>query len=733
MESARSAALNPAQEAAVTAPPGPVLVVAGAGSGKTSVLTHRIAHLVEAHDAPPSSILAITFTNKAAGEMVARVNRLLGGRATGMWVMTFHAACARILRAEATRIGFTPSFSIYDSADQVRLVRSILEDDLGLDVKRYPPRGVHARISDSKNRLIDPERFLAENDGYFDTTVGEVYARYQRRLLEAGAMDFDDLLVHAVHLMERVPEARERWQRAFRHVLVDEYQDTNHAQYRLVRALAAEHHSVFVVGDSDQSIYSWRGADIRNILDFEQDFPEARTIRLEQNYRSTQHILDAANAVIEHNADRQEKRLWSELGDGELVRVVECQDERSEARFVVGQIGRIVGEGGSLRDVAVFYRTNAQSRALEEALLQADVPYRIVGGTGFYERQEVKDALAYLRALANPADDVALRRIINVPRRGIGDTTVGRLADHAAATGRTLRDVLGEADAVLPGAAARKAVAAFSDLLDGLAQAAAALDPADLLERVYDDTGMVEALRAERTLEARGRLENLEELLGVAREAVVTGIPADDLALFLSDLSLRSDADEIPDDEDAAMVTLMTLHTAKGLEFPHVYLVGMEDGIFPHARALEEANLEEERRLCYVGMTRARERLVLTHARQRSLYGRTEAYPRSLFIDEIPREHREDERVGVRGGTAMPAARGRWSDLPPPSAAPRQPRIERREPADLPDISTGDTVRHATLGEGIVIACPTPEEVIVRFPESGERRLRVEYAPLEVL
>ena len=733
MTSAQSAGLNPAQLDAVTAPPVPILVVAGAGSGKTSVLTHRIAHLVEEHGAPPSSILAITFTNKAAQEMVARVDRLLGGRATGMWVMTFHAACARILRAEATRIGFRSTFTIYDSADQVRLVRSILEDDLGLDVKRYPPRGVHARISDCKNRMIDPDRFIAENDGYFDTTVGEVYRRYQGRLLEVGAMDFDDLLVHAVHLLERIPDARERWQRAFRHVLVDEYQDTNHAQYRLVRALAAEHQSVFVVGDSDQSIYSWRGADIRNILDFEEDFPDARTIRLEQNYRSTQHILDAANGVIAHNVDRQDKRLWSELGDGEIVRVVECQDERSEARFVVGQISRIVGEGGSLRDVAVFYRTNAQSRALEEALLQADVPYRIIGGTGFYERQEVRDALAYLRALANPADDVALSRIINVPRRGIGDTTVGRLADHAQATGRTLRDVLGEADALLPGAAARKAVASFADLMDGLAEAARELEPVDLLERVYEDTGMVETLRAERTLEARGRLENLEELLGAAREAVLTGVPLDDLATFLADLSLRSDADDIPDADDGAMVTLMTLHTAKGLEFPHVYMVGMEDGIFPHARALEEANLEEERRLCYVGMTRARERLVLTHARQRSLYGRTDSNPRSLFIDEIPAGHREEERVGVRGGTAMPAARGRWSDLPPSSAKPRHPRIERREPVELPVISTGDTVRHATLGEGIVIACPTPEEVVVRFPDSGERRLRVEYAPLEVL
>ncbi len=723
--------LNGAQIDAVTADPGPILVVAGAGSGKTRVLTHRIAHLVEHHGAPPSSILAITFTNKAASEMAERVNRLLGGRATGMWVMTFHAACARILRAEATRIGFRQSFTIYDLSDQVRLVRSIIEDDLGKDSKRYPSRGVHARISDAKNRLLSPEQFIAESDGYFDTTVGEVYVRYQQRLLEAGAMDFDDLLVHTANLLEQIPEARNKWQTAFQHLLVDEYQDTNHAQYRLIRSLAAGHRSVFVVGDSDQSIYSWRGADIRNILDFEKDFPNARTIRLEQNYRSTQNILDAANAVIEHNDERQEKRLWSELGAGDRVRVVECQDERSEARFVVGQISRVIGEGGSLRDVAVFYRTNAQSRAMEEALRQAEVPYRIIGGTGFYDRQEVKDALAYLRAIANPSDDVSLRRIINVPRRGIGDTTVSRLAEHAATLGITLRAALDDAESVLPGAAAKKAVAGFASLLERLTAAAVDLEPGELLERVYAETDMIEGLRAERTLEANGRIENLHELLGVARSATLTGEAGEDLAIFLQELSLVSDADQLPDADDDSAVTMMTLHTAKGLEFPRVYMIGLEDNIFPHALALEEANLEEERRLCYVGMTRAREQLTMTYARTRSIYGRQNFNPPSTFLAEIPGDLVEHERVGTRGGTSMPSARGRWSDTVP-TAAPMR-RIRRATIADLPIICAGDTIRHRTWGEGIVISVPSAEEILVRFPEAGERRLHVAYAPIEVV
>ena len=723
--------LNPAQLEAVIAEPGPILVVAGAGSGKTRVLTHRIAHLVDEHGAAPSSILAITFTNKAAGEMAERVNRALGRSATGMWVMTFHAACARILRAEATRIGFRQSFSIYDSSDQVRLVRSIIEDDLGKDSKRYPARGVHARISDAKNRLISAEQFADDSDGYFDTTVGEVYLRYQSRLLEAGAMDFDDLLVHTSNLLEQIPEAREKWQTAFKHVLVDEYQDTNHAQYRLIRSLAAGHRSIFVVGDSDQSIYSWRGADIRNILDFEKDFPNARTIRLEQNYRSTQFILDAANAVIEHNEGRQEKRLWSELGPGEPVRIVECQDERSEARFVVGQIARVIGEGGSLRDVAVFYRTNAQSRALEEALRQADVPYRIIGGTGFYDRQEVKDALAYLRAIANPSDDVSLRRIINVPRRAIGDTTVSRLAEHAAMLGVSLRLVLLDAESVLPGSAARKSVASFSAMMDRLAVASLTMEPAELLERIYEETAMIESLRAERTLEANGRIENLDELLGVARSATLTGQPEADLARFLQELSPVSDADQLPASEDDSAVTMMTLHTAKGLEFPRVYMVGMEDNIFPHARALEEANLEEERRLCYVGMTRAREQLTMTYARTRSLYGRQDYNPPSTFLSEIPNEFANHERVASRGGTSLPSSHGRWSDRPAPVP---QTRTIVREPAkDLPLISTGDTIRHLRWGDGIVIGVPSAEEILVRFPEAGERRLHVAYAPIELV
>jgi len=723
--------LNPAQLEAVVAEPGPILVVAGAGSGKTRVLTHRIAHLVDEHGAAPASVLAITFTNKAAGEMAERVNRALGRSATGMWVMTFHAACARILRAEATRIGFRQSFSIYDSSDQVRLVRSIIEDDLGKDSKRYPARGVHARISDAKNRLISAEQFADDSDGYFDTTVGEVYLRYQSRLLEAGAMDFDDLLVHTANLLEQIPEARAKWQTAFKHVLVDEYQDTNHAQYRLIRSLAAGHQSIFVVGDSDQSIYSWRGADIRNILDFEKDFPNARTIRLEQNYRSTQHILDAANAVIEHNEGRQEKRLWSELGQGEPVRVVECQDERSEARFVVGQIARVIGEGGSLRDVAVFYRTNAQSRALEEALRQADVPYRIIGGTGFYDRQEIKDALAYLRAIANPSDDVSLRRIINVPRRAIGDTTVSRLAEHAGMLGVSLRLALLDAESILPGSAARKAVSGFAALMDRLTASAVSMEPAELLERIYDETAMIESLRAERTLEANGRIENLDELLGVARSATLTGEPEADLAMFLQELSLVSDADQLPDSEDDSAVTMMTLHTAKGLEFPRVYMVGMEDNIFPHARALEEANLEEERRLCYVGMTRAREQLTMTYARTRSLYGRQDYNPPSTFLSEIPAEFVNHERVASRGGTSLPSSQGRWSDRPAPIP---QSRAIVREPAnDLPLISTGDTIRHLRWGDGIVIGVPSAEEILVRFPEAGERRLHVAYAPIELI
>jgi DNA helicase-2/ATP-dependent DNA helicase PcrA len=737
--------LNPEQRRAVEAVQGAVLIVAGAGSGKTRVLTHRIAHLVRDHGVKPWEILAITFTNRAAKEMLERVDGLLGARSRGMWVMTFHAACARILRAEADRIGFRPGFTIYDQADQIRVVKDVLEDELDKDPKRYPPRGIHARISDAKNRLVGPEQFAAEVSGFFDQTVAEVYAGYQRRLTQAGAMDFDDLLGHAVQLLEDVPDVREKWQTKFKHVMVDEYQDTNHAQYRLVRALAASHGNICVVGDSDQSIYSWRGADIRNMLDFEKDFPDAQTIRLEQNYRSTQRILDAANAVISHNSDRQEKRLWSDLGAGEMVHIVECEDEHSEARMVVSQIGGLLNEGHAASDIAIFYRTNAQSRVLEDLLRRHDVAYQVVGGLRFYDRAEVKDALAYLQVLINPADAISLRRIINSPRRGIGDTTVSRLIQHAEAFGMTLRDALREADEALPNAAARKSVRAFSELLDRLEELVEGRGVADLLERVLDDTGFRDVLREERTIEARGRLENLDELVGVAREYDARD-DVSGLETFLQELSLVSDADE---DEHTvrSLVTLMTLHTAKGLEFPVVYLVGMEDGVFPHQRAIEEANLEEERRLCYVGMTRARERLTLVYCRSRTLFGSRNSNPPSIFLAEIPSDVVEHERqrpapvsVGSRS-TASSFGPGRagyererqrgFGLLTPAAAATRPPPVRPRDDREIPLLATGDTVRHTKWGEGIVIGIRSAEEVVVRFPEQGEKTLHVRYAPIE--
>ncbi len=738
--------LNPEQRRAVETAHGAVLIVAGAGSGKTRVLTHRIAHLVREHRVAPHAILAITFTNRAAREMVERVEGLLGGRSRGMWVMTFHAACARILRAEAERIGFRPGFTIYDQADQVRVVRDVLEDELEKDPKRYPPRGIHAKISDAKNRMIGPEQFAAEVSGFFDQTVSDVYGRYQRRLAAAGAMDFDDLLVHAVRLLEDVPDVRERWQTRFGHVLVDEYQDTNHAQYRFVRALSQTHGNVCVVGDSDQSIYSWRGADIRNILDFERDYPNAVVVRLEQNYRSTQKILDAANGVIDHNAQRQPKRLWSDLGAGDPVRIVECEDEQGEARLVVGEIARLLDDGHAASEVAVFYRINAQSRVIEDVLRRHDLPYQVVGGLRFYDRAEVKDALAYLQALINPADAVAIRRIINAPRRGIGDTTVSRLIQHAQAMGITLRDAVREAEDVLPTTAARRSVARFGALLDRLGELVEGSRVAPLLERVLDDSGYREVLREERTVEARGRLENLDELVNVAHEFDARE-EGGGLEAFLQELSLVSDADE---DEHAtrSLVTLMTLHTAKGLEFPVVFLVGLEDGVFPHQRAIEEANLEEERRLCYVGMTRARQRLTLTYCRSRMLFGVRNQNPPSLFLTEIPAEVVEHERqrpafsaAGRRAPATAAFAPGRagferqrergFGNLAPAAAITRPAPVRPREDRDVPLLATGDTVKHAKWGEGIVTGIRSAEEIVVRFPEQGEKTLHVRYAPIE--
>jgi DNA helicase-2/ATP-dependent DNA helicase PcrA len=702
--------LNPAQREAVLTTEGPVLVVAGAGSGKTRVLTYRVAHLVAACGAKPNEILAITFTNKAANEMRTRLEGLLGGVVRAMWVMTFHAACGRILRREAPRLGLRSTFTIYDQADQVRLVKSCLEE-LEKDPKRFAPSGIHAQISNAKNQLIGPDECYARVASFYDQTVAETYGLYQKRLHAANAVDFDDLLMLTVEVLERFPEARERWARSFRYILVDEYQDTNHAQYRLLQLLAGEHRNLCVVGDPDQSIYAFRGADIRNILEFEHDFPDARVIALEQNYRSTNRILEAANAVIENNRDRKPKRLWSELGDGDPVRIVEVEDEHAEARLVVSEIGRLVEDGFSGSEIAVFYRTNAQSRVLEEILVRNDVAYQVIGGPRFFERAEVKDALAYLQVLVNPADAVSLARIANRPRRGIGDTSLGRLRTFADTHGLTLWESLALPEEAGLGAAPARAVATFRGTMESLMAQSGELTVAELLERLLDRSGMESAYEAERTIEAQGRLENLRELVGVAQDyQEATDEPT--LAGFLQDVSLTSDQDTLRDED--GLVTLMTLHNAKGLEFRAVFMVGVEENVFPHSRSIEEQGLEEERRLFYVGVTRAQEQLTLTHASARSLWGSRGYNLPSRFLDELG--------AGIERERLRPAS---WSDYGHRAAA-AAPR------AEVPALSTGDTVRHGSLGEGIVIRIEPDGVVTVRFASDGtERRLMLEYAPLE--
>jgi DNA helicase-2/ATP-dependent DNA helicase PcrA len=702
--------LNPAQREAVVTTEGPLLVVAGAGSGKTRVLTYRVAHLINACGVKPNEILAITFTNKAAGEMRERLESLLGPVARTIWILTFHAACGRILRREVQRLGYRSNFTIYDQADQVRLTKQVLEE-LEKDPKRFVPRGIHAQISAAKNQLVTPAEYAERVASFYDQTVAETYDLYQRRLFASNAVDFDDLLMLTVQVLERFPEARERWQKAFRYVLVDEYQDTNHAQYRLLQLLAEKHRNVCAVGDPDQSIYAFRGADIRNILEFERDFGETKTVALEQNYRSTNTILQAANAVIAHNRERKPKNLWSELGEGEPVRALEVEDEHAEARFVAAEIAALVEEGFSGSEVAVFYRTNAQSRVLEDVLVRQGIAYQVIGGPRFYERAEVKDVIGYLQAIDNPYDAVSLQRIANRPRRGIGDASLARLQAHADAYGVSLWEALGQAEEAGISAAPLRAVQQLHGLLQSLMAGALDMDVPDVLERVLERSGYLDSLRAERTIEAQGRMENLQELVGVAQEYQHTA-PEPSLSGFLQEISLYSDQDAIRGEQ--SLVTLMTLHNAKGLEFRAVFMIGMEEGIFPHARSIEEQGLEEERRLAYVGMTRAQERLVLTHASARSLYGSRSYNLPSRFLDELPETHVERSRL-------QPAS---WSGYGSPTGvAPR---------ADVPTLSTGDSVRHETLGEGVVTAIERGGLVTVRFASDGsERRLMLDYAPLE--
>ena len=731
--------LNPAQQEAVTHRGSPLLIVAGAGSGKTRVLTQRIAHLIREEGVRPSEILAITFTNKAAREMQERVAALVGPASRAMWVMTFHSACVRILRREAARLGISTNFSIYDAADSQRLMAMVVKD-LDLDPKRHPPRGLSARVSHLKNELIDEETFARRAETPQDRVLAEAYAEYQRRLRRANAFDFDDLIGSTVALLQLFPDVAEHYRRRFRHILVDEYQDTNHAQYVLVRELVGDGRDgvppaeLCVVGDADQSIYAFRGATIRNIEEFERDYPDAKTVLLEQNYRSTQTILDAANRVIARNGGRRPKRLWTDAGAGAPIVTYVADDEHDEARFVADEIDALVDDAGVRpADVAVFYRTNAQSRSLEEIFVRVGLPYTVVGSVRFYERREIRDAIAYLRAIANPDDDVSVRRILNVPKRGIGDRAEETIESFAQRERISFGAALDRA-AEIPGLATRSQVqvVAFAQLLSDLRTLVeSGAGPATVLQAALEQTGYLAELQASHDPQDETRVENLAELESVAAEYERdTDEPS--LAGFLERVSLVADADEIPDDDDG-VVTLMTLHTAKGLEFPVVFLTGMEDGIFPHIRSLgSETELEEERRLAYVGITRARERLYLSRALSRSAWGSPMHNPASRFLDEIPPElveSRRDEPVLTWSGAQAASA--------PRPAAPVG-TLRRPEPTagtrPVVALSVGDRVLHKTFGMGTVTGTSgvgDKAEATIDFGTVGTKRLLLRYAPVD--
>ncbi|MFF3909132.1 DNA helicase PcrA [Streptomyces sp. NPDC001848] len=764
--------LNENQRAAVVHAGSPLLIVAGAGSGKTRVLTHRIAYLLAERGIHPGQILAITFTNKAAGEMKERVEQLVGPRANAMWVMTFHSACVRILRRESKKLGFTSSFSIYDAADSKRLMALVCRD-LDLDPKRFPPKSFSAKISNLKNELIDEEDFAAQASDGFEKTLAQAYALYQSRLREANALDFDDLIMTTVNLLRAFPDVAEHYRRRFRHVLVDEYQDTNHAQYALVRELVgtSEHpadvppgeHDVppaelCVVGDADQSIYAFRGATIRNILQFEEDYPDATTILLEQNYRSTQTILSAANAVIERNESRRPKNLWTNAGAGARITGYVADTEHDEAQFVADEIDRLTDAGeAKAGDVAVFYRTNAQSRVFEEVFIRVGLPYKVVGGVRFYERKEVRDVLAYLRVLANPEDSVPLRRILNVPKRGIGERAEAMIDALAQREKISFAQALRRVDEAY-GMAARStnAVKRFNVLMEELRTIVeSGAGPATVLEAVLERTGYLAELQSSTDPQDETRIENLQELAAVALEfeqergegAETAGTAAPGtLADFLEQVALVADSDQIPDDEGGdGVITLMTLHTAKGLEFPVVFLTGMEDGVFPHMRALGQTKeLEEERRLAYVGITRARERLYLTRSAMRSAWGQPSYNPPSRFLEEIPEQHVEWKRKGgvSAAGSSGPlsgVAASLSSSRSRSSAAGASGFATRRGGATerpVVSVAVGDRVTHDQFGLGTVVAVKgtgSNAEATIDFGDEKPKRLLLRYAPVEKL
>ncbi|WP_324789082.1 DNA helicase PcrA [Streptomyces sp. H51] len=754
--------LNDNQRAAVVHHGTPLLIVAGAGSGKTRVLTHRIAHLLAERDVHPGQILAITFTNKAAGEMKERVEQLVGPRANAMWVMTFHSACVRILRRESKKLGFTSSFSIYDAADSKRLMALVCRD-LDLDPKRYPPKSFSAKISNLKNELIDEEDFAAQATDGFEKTLAQAYALYQSRLREANALDFDDLIMTTVNLLRAFPDVAEHYRRRFRHVLVDEYQDTNHAQYALVRELVgtgAHEEDVppneydlppaelCVVGDADQSIYAFRGATIRNILQFEEDYPDATTILLEQNYRSTQTILSAANAVIERNESRRPKNLWTNAGTGARITGYVADTEHDEAQFVADEIDRLTDAGeAKAGDVAVFYRTNAQSRVFEEVFIRVGLPYKVVGGVRFYERKEVRDVLAYLRVLANPEDTVPLRRILNVPKRGIGDRAEAMIDALSQREKISFPQALRRVDEAY-GMAARStnAVKRFNTLMEDLRTIVeSGAGPATVLEAVLERTGYLAELQASTDPQDETRIENLQELAAVALEFEQERGEgeAGTLADFLEQVALVADSDQIPDEEDGdGVITLMTLHTAKGLEFPVVFLTGMEDGVFPHMRALGQTKeLEEERRLAYVGITRARERLYLTRSSMRSAWGQPSYNPPSRFLEEIPPHHVDWKRTGAMSPAPSGPASGVAASLSSSrsrSSASGASGFATRRTSEKPVVSlaVGDRVTHDQFGLGTVVGVKgtgANAEATIDFGDTKPKRLLLRYAPVEKL
>jgi DNA helicase-2/ATP-dependent DNA helicase PcrA len=759
--------LNPAQYDAVLHEDGPMLVVAGAGSGKTRVLTHRIAHLILEENVSPFEILAITFTNKAAGEMKDRVGSLVGPVAEKMWVSTFHSACVRILRRDADRLGYPSTFSIYDQADALRLTSYVLRD-LNIDSKKFPPRSVHAQISAAKNDLKSARQFLDGAANVFERKIGEAFVEYQARLRRAGAMDFDDLLGVTVELFREHPDVLDYYQRRFRYVMVDEYQDTNSAQNEIVLSLGAAHHNVFVVGDSDQSIYRFRGADIRNILEFEKAFPDTSVVVLDQNYRSTQTILDAANAVIANNDGRKPKDLWTAQGSGEQIVRYQGDDESDEASWIASEIARL-HDGGDLgwNDLAIFYRTNAQSRVLEEHMVRMGIPYKVVGGTRFYDRREIKDILGYLKSTVNPSDEVSLKRVVNTPKRGVGDSSIGRIDAYALAHGMPFMEALRRWEEAGVSGRAAKGIVAFLDLIDHL-KTQIGDGPAAILNSILERSGYLDELRNERSIESEGRMENLAELIGTAETFETT-------EEFLEQVSLVADTDDL---DDQSQVTLMTLHSAKGLEFPVVFVIGLEDGIFPHLRALGDPHeLEEERRLAYVGITRARERLYLTNAWSRTIFGSTQYNPPSRFLDEIPEglivdkttrhgrssgrsslrdlnnmDHRGYGRSSGGGYESEPGSTGtkgsfglsgRQEDRRAQRRDKARERVVERaiesgaidEPASAgPSVKPGDDVRHAKWGDGVVldvIGTGDKAEVRIRFPDVGEKNLLLSWAPIE--